>query len=205
ALETAERGLGDRGAALRLVNPAQVLAAQSAAAFVGVGGARFLAEQAKNAVETNARAALILASPARLDPLFWELSFLWTRWLLGKNAAAPLEPWLEGERQRWGWYGGALAKALEETTQIARADARLIVAFPSGSHAMIEALMLAAAPHYALEDFAFRPARGMQNTTEFGALRGDYQVIWRRENTSVTPQTIERLGNTLRQGALRGA
>jgi hypothetical protein len=201
ALEHAARGLSERAPALRLASSAaQVLHATTPAGFIAHGGARFLAENA-----AAANAALILASPARLDPLFWELSFLWTRWLLGKNAAAPLEPWLEGERQRWGWYGGALAKALEETTQIARADARLIVAFPSGSHAMIEALMLAAAPHYALEDFAFRPARGMQNTTEFGALRGDYQVIWRRENASVTPQTIERLGNTLRQGALRGA
>jgi hypothetical protein len=201
ALEQAARGLSERAPAQRLASSAaQVLQATTPAGFIAQGGARFLVESA-----AAANAALILASPARLDPLFWELSFLWARWLLGKNAAAPLEPLLDVERQRWGWYGGALAKALDEMTKFARGDARFVVAFPSGSHAMIEALMLSAAPHYALEDFAFRPARGMQNTTEFGALRGDYQVIWRRQDASVTPQTTETLANTLRQGARRGA
>ncbi|MBI4673160.1 MAG: hypothetical protein HY741_16015 [Chloroflexi bacterium] len=201
ALERAARGLSEHAPALRLAsNPAQVLNATTSAACIAQGGARYLAE---NAAEANA--ALILSSPARLDPLFWELSFLWTRWLLGKNAAAPLEPLLDTERQRWGWYGGALAKALEETTKFARADARLVVAFPSGSHAMIEALMLSAAPSYALQDFAFRPARGMLNATEFGALRGDYQVVWQRQETAITPETQNALATALREGALRGA
>jgi len=201
ALERAARGLSERAPGVRLASTlAQVLNGTTPAALIAQGGARYLAENA-----AGANAALILSSPARLDPMFWELSFLWTRWLLGKNAAASLEPLLDAERQRWGWYGGALAKALDEIPKFARADAPLVVAFPSGSHAMIEALMLSAAPSYALQDFAFRPARGMLNATEFGALRGDYQVIWQRQAARVTPQTSSALATTLREGALRGA
>lgn len=200
-LEQAARGLSERAAALRLAaNPAPVLNANAPAAWIGQGGARFLAENAP-----GANAALILSSPARLDPTFWELSFLWARWLLGKNAAAPLEPLLDVEHQRWGWYGGALTRVFEQTTQFTRADARVVMTFPSGSHAMIEALLLSASSQYALEDFAFRPARDAQKTTEFGALRGNYQTIWMRHDAAVTTHSADSLAPRLRQGALRGA
>jgi hypothetical protein len=43
---------------------------------------------------------------------------------------------------------------------------------------MIEALMLAAAPHFRLQELAFRPHRGAAASTEFGALRGDYRLVW---------------------------
>ncbi len=201
ALENAARGLGERAPALRLASsPAQVLESRTPAAFIGQGGARYLAENA-----ADARAAFILSSPARLDPIFWELSFLWTRWLLGKNAAVPLQVFLEPESQRWGWYGKALTNALADTAKLARAEARLVVAFPSGSHAMIEALMLAAAPQFALEDFAFRPERGARDATEWGALRGDYQVVWQRADASVETVSGNTLASNVRATALDAA
>ena len=49
-----------------------------------------------------------------------------------------------------------------------RTDGHLVVAFPAGSHAMIEALVLAASPVLELEEFSFRPAR-----------RTRYDRIWR--------------------------
>lgn len=205
ALETAARGLSARAPALRLASNAEMVLHTSApAAFMAQGGARRLAEDT-----AGERAALVLSSPARLDPTFWELSFLWTRWLFGKNAATPLKPFLENERQRWGWYGGALAKAFEETARFDQDGARLVLAFPSGSHAMIEALMLAAAPSYAPEDFAFCPADGLQTATEFGPLRGDYQVVLQRSDAAAPAKTPvlsgEALSNAMRAGALRGA
>lgn len=205
ALESAARGLSQRAPALRLApNVETVLKAAAPAALIAQGGARGLAENI-----AGEQAALVLASPARLDPMFWELSFLWTRWLFGKNAATPLEPLLVSERRRWGWYGGALTKVFEETARFMRHDARLVVAFPSGSHAMIEALVLAAASSYAMEDFAFRPADGLQTATEFGALRGDYQVVWQRKDAETTAPEPSLAGialsNAVRQTALRGA
>lgn len=177
ALEMAARGLSERASALRLAaNPEQVVSGTTPAAFVGQGGARYLAEILSKA----APAALILSSPARLDPTFWEWSFLWARWLLGKNAGASLQPLLDEKNQRWGWYGGALTNAFGDIAKFAQSGACCVAAFPSGSHAMIEALMLAASPAFALEEFTFRPHRGATDATEWGALRGDYQVVWRR-------------------------
>lgn len=198
ALETAARGLSERPPALRLAHgPAQVLKSTAPSAFIAQGGARFLVENAP-----GARAALILTSPARLDPSFWELSFLWTRWLLGKPAAAALVPLLDDKRQRWSWYGDALTNALADAAKLARDDAPFVVAFPSGSHAMIEALMLAASPVFSLQDFAFRPDRGAEHSTEWGALRGDYQVIWKRADTLVTPANANALASKIRSGSL---
>ncbi len=201
ALEHAARGLRERAAALRLTtNPAQVVNSAKAAAFVGQGGARALVENA-----SNANATLILSSPARLDPTFWEMSFLWTRWLLGKNAAAPLEPLLSNENQRWGWYGKALTNAFGDVAKLASSNAQLVAAFPSGSHAMIEALFLAASPVFALQDFAFRPARGAVNSTEWGALRGDYQAVWQRADASVAALSTNALATKIRALSLQAA
>lgn len=201
ALEIAARGLSTRASALRLAaNPSQVLASSEPAAFIGQGGARFLAEHAP-----NANAALILSSPARLDPIFWELSFLWTRWLLGKNAAAPLEPLLEEKRQRWSWYGDALTNSIADAAKLAREQARLVFTFPSGSHAMIEALMLAASPNFALQDFAFRPVRGALNSTEWGALRGEYQAVWTRSDAVTMPVAARTLAPKIRAVSLQAA
>ena len=205
ALEAAARGLSDRPGALRLASSAgQVLASSTPAAFIGQGGARYLADSVTTL--NSPEPALILSSPARLDPSFWELSFLWTRWLLGKNAATPLQPLLDENNQRWGWYGEALSNAFAEMAKLAAGGTRCVVAFPSGSHAMIEALLLAASPSFALESFAFRPQRGMTETTEWGALRGDYRVVWRRVDAApARPPPLQAIASTVRATSLQAA
>jgi hypothetical protein len=201
AMEQAACSLGERPAAPRLASkPEQVIKSSTPAAFIAQGGARFLAENAP-----AAQAALMLSSPARLDPMFWELSFLWTRWLLGKNAAAPLEPLLDSKRQRWGWYGDALTKSVADAAKLLRPNAPAVIAFPSGSHAMIEALLLAASPVFDLNDFAFRPERGADRTTEWGALRGDYQVVLKRIAESNASSANPPPAGKIRSGALQGA
>lgn len=201
ALANAARGLSEHRPALRLAaNAAQVVNSSAPAAFVRQGSARALADHTP-----EANAALILSSPARLDPRFWELSFLWTRWLLGKAAAAPLEPLLEDKRQRWSWYGDALTKSFADASKLTRERAALVVAFPAGSHAMIEALLLAASPTFALTDFAFRPERGANRSTEWGALRGDYQAVWTRQDALTTPAPNSVIATKIRSGSLRAA
>lgn len=201
ALERAAVGLAERAPGLRpALRAAHVVEAQNPLAFIGQGGARALAEAAP-----GANAALVLSSPARLDPAFWELSFFWARWLLGKHAAAPLEPLLDEKRQRWGWYGSALTNALEDTAALMRDSAPLVVAFPSGSHAMIEALLLAGSPQFTLDGLAFRPARGATGTTEFGALRGDYCVLWHAHPANPPPRSGQEVAPRIREGAMRGA
>lgn len=201
ALAQAAQGLSEHGTGLRLAaSAAQVVNSTAPTAFIGQGGARYLVEQAP-----ENGAALILSSPARLDPRFWELSFLWTRWLLGRQAAAPLEPLLEDKRQRWSWYGDALTKSFGDAAKLVREGGALVIAFPAGSHAMIEALMLAAAPTFALTDFAFRPARGANSSTEWGALRGDYQAVWERRDTPTVPAPNAAIATKIRAGSLAAA
>lgn len=200
ALETAAAGLGDapRGPA-PAASPEQVVNSPEAALFIGQGSAHSLA-----AVMSPA-AALVVSSPARLDPLFWQLSYLWTSWVFGKPAAQPLEALLDPEHQRWGWYGNALAVSLREAARLMRDDGTLALGFPSGSHAMIEALCLAGSPFFHLESFAFRPSVDSAGTTEFGALRGDYRVLWRRQEAHAVVKEAREVGAALRRDALVGS
>lgn len=200
ALETAADGLSEgahQGTAA--ASPADVADAPVPSFFVGQGSAHSLA------ASISARAPLVLSSPARLDPLFWQLSYLWTLWTLGKSAAAPLESLLDPDHQRWGWYGNALSISLREAFRLMTEGARLVFAFPSGSHAMIEALFLAAAPWFRLESFAFRPSAGAQGTTEFGAVRGDYRAVWLRHEANAAPKEARDVAPSVRRDALIGA
>lgn len=206
AMQAAAQGLGTRGPALRLAqNPAQVMADSKPAAYIGQGGARALAEQTRGVDGANAKGVLLLSSPARLDPTFWDLSFLWTRWLLGKHAAAALEPLFGEERQRWGWYGKALANAFGDAATLTTPEARLAVSFPSGSHAMVEALLLAASPNFQLTGLAFSPERATAPVTEFGAVRGLYQAQWRRADNKPVAPGAKELGARVESGALSAA
>ncbi|MGE5141355.1 MAG: DNA methyltransferase [Rudaea sp.] len=200
ALEAAAEGLQHAGSAGPLKsNAEEVAVSDEPAAYVAHGSARGLS------AGPSEIATLILSSPARLDPLFWELSYLWTRWLLGKEASRSLEPLLEEEKQRWSWYGQALAGALEDGAGLLAQGGHLVAAFPAGSHGMVEALAAAAAPHFAIEQFSFRPQRGARSSTEFGPLRGDYRLAWKKHTHQVTPVSANSLAPRIREGSLRGA
>lgn len=200
ALEAAAAGLVDapRGPE-PAASPAEVVDSPLPLLFVGQGSAHSLAGS------LSVAAPLVISSPARLDPLFWQLSYLWTRWTLGQAAAQPLESLLEEERQRWGWYGNALTASLRESARLMKREGKLALCFPAGSHAMIEALCLAAAPLFELESFAFRASRGADGTTEFGAVRGDYRVLWRREDLQIAVKGVRDVAARLRTDALIGA
>lgn len=201
SLETAAEALsaGPRGVIGAASSPQEVVSASAPAFFVGQGTAHSLAATISTA------GPMVISSPARLDPLFWQLSYLWSSWTLGKQAAAPLEPLLDPEHQRWGWYGNALSISLREAARLMDAGGRLVFAFPSGSHAMIEALCLAAAPFFRLESLAFRPSPGAAGTTEFGAVRGDYRAVWRREDANAAPKEARDVAPAVRRDALIGA
>lgn len=199
AFEEAAVGLSEHAPGFELFETAvQVATGKAPAAFVGTGSARALADAVP-----HESAALVLSSPARLDPGFWEFSFLWTRWLFNKSTAAPLETLLSEKRQRWGWYGAALTNAFADCATLLWDDGSIALAFPSGSHAMIEALMLAASPVAELKGFSFRPQRGARASTEFGALRGDYRVVWRRHAAEKSAKKAEEVGKAIRAESLR--
>ncbi len=201
ALQTAARGLSEPSALPKLKSAEEVARSRDPAMYVGQGSAHSLLET----LGEDTRAALVLSSPARLDPTFWQLSYLWTRWLLGKAASRALEPFLDEKRQRWGWYGSALTTSLNDAAQLIEPEGRAVFAFPAGSHAMIEAVCLAASPVFELQAFAFRPHRGAQATSEFGAVRGDYRVVWSRRESDGMSKPAREVAQDLRRGALAAA
>ncbi len=172
-----------------------LLAFSEPGAFIARGSSRQLAGEGK----LHAQAALILTNPPQLDPTFWTLSYLWARWVWGRNSreAETLEPFLEPERHRWSWYGDALTNASQTAAQFLRPDGRVVFAFPSGNHAMIEALCLAAsASGLTLEEYLYRPQVGARATSEFGAWRADYRITFRvsqpRVFEATTPTVLAR-------------
>ena len=91
------------------------------------------------------RVALVIATPPRLDPVFWALSWLWTGWLFGHQAAAPLKPLLRQWRVDWDWYARTMQAAFRALRPLLAEGAPLVLAFDSHDPAMLEALTLALA------------------------------------------------------------
>jgi len=91
------------------------------------------------------RVALVIATPPRPDPAFWALSWLWTGWLFGHQAAAPLKPLLRQWRVDWDWYARTMQAAFRALRPLLAEGAPLILAFDGHDPAMLEALTLALA------------------------------------------------------------
>jgi hypothetical protein len=90
-------------------------------------------------------AALIVVDPPRPDTVLWHLSALWSHWLWGSQASAPLVPilgrrWLDKD---WLWRG--LRGALEAVAPLLCPDARLVCLFSDENPVLLEVLALAAA------------------------------------------------------------
>lgn len=207
-VEEAAQGLG--GVARRLplaLSPRIVLGRDEPAVYVGPGSARGLAASDNEPPNPASGASLVLSAPPHLDPIFWGLSYLWTRWIWGKREAEPLAAFLEPDRQRWPWYAEALTAALRSASKLLRPEGRLILTFPSGSHGVVEAVCLAAGANpFELEALLFRPHRGANVSSEMGALRGDYRLLFRLSSPREEgePWNPIELARQTRSEALRG-
>jgi hypothetical protein len=90
-------------------------------------------------------AALIVADPPRPDLALWRLTALWSHWLWGRAAGAPLAPFLS---RRWlshdkFWRG--VRGALRAVAPLLRPGGRLVALFADEDPAVLESLALAAA------------------------------------------------------------
>jgi hypothetical protein len=114
-------------------------AAEEAAGVVGQGLVRDLGQ---NLPPRSLR--LILVSPPALDSAVWSLSYLWSAWLLGAEAAAPLRPLLRQRTPDLAWYARVMAGSFRTLGSLLRDDGRIVVILSGQRPALVEALVVAA-------------------------------------------------------------
>ena len=90
------------------------------------------------------RVPLVLAMPARLDPLFWSLSYLWSGWLYGPRAAAALESLLGRRSHDWEWYRLPLERAFHYAEKLLLPEGHLLLLGRTAGPTHQAALLLAA-------------------------------------------------------------
>jgi hypothetical protein len=177
-IEIAARELGRADTALDLAaSTAEVIDATMPAAFIGRGSARSLAR-----VVPPSSAALVLAAPPTRRLAVWALSYFWGAWLLGRDAAQPLAPFLDAKKDSaWErrWYFDSLLQSLNALAKLLQPHARVAFVFDESWHQAVEALLLAAAgARFDLETFLFQPRLGDSPRREYDDIRGDYRVMF---------------------------
>ena len=114
------------------------------------------------------KTALIAISPPHLDPTFWSLSYLWSGWLLGPEAATALKPLLGRKRADWAWYHRAMTAFFRALQDILQTQGRLVLTFATETPVLLEALLLAAnGAGFELENLLYQPDDGGQHRLSF--------------------------------------
>lgn len=88
--------------------------------------------------------ALVMSSPPPLSAARYALSFLWSGWLFGRSAAAPLRGLLSVPSPTWEWYVQSMAAALRGLRRALRPEGRLVLAGHSSSARPLLAMLNAA-------------------------------------------------------------
>jgi hypothetical protein len=108
-------------------------------AFVGLGLVRDLPR-----LVPPRSIRLILTSPPALDSAVWSLTYLWSAWLLGAEAAAPLRPLLRQRTPDPAWYARVMGGSFSTLADLLRDDGRLVLVLTGQRPSVVEALLLAA-------------------------------------------------------------
>ena len=187
-IEIAAHQLGRAGGAFVLAESArEVVDSPSPSAFVGRGSARTLARALP-----SGSAALVLAAPPTRRIAVWALSYFWGAWILGRQAALPLAPFLDSKKDAvWErrWYFDSLVQSMTAMLKPLRSGARLALAFDESWHQAIEAVLLAAAGgRFELETFLFQPGLDDLPRREYDDIRGEYRMTFVLTPTLALPR-----------------
>jgi len=177
-IEIAARELGRAAPACDLAaSPVDVVESETPVAFVGQGSVRALARAAP-----PESAALVLAALPSRRLAVWALCYFWSAWILGRQAAQPLIPFLDSRKDAtWErrWYFDSLMQSLHALAKLVRPHAHVAFVFTESWQQVIEALLLAAAgARFNLETFLFQPRLGDFPRREFDDIRGDYRITF---------------------------
>lgn len=72
----------------------------------------------------------ILTALPRPNQAYWTLSTLWTAWLWGRNATAPIKVALRRRRYGWAWHAGALHTVMVGLAPVLESDSLILVLIP---------------------------------------------------------------------------
>lgn len=177
-LERAARALAtETPGVLELATSPREVVNATASVYIGLGNAKTLAREVP-----RGSVALVLTAPPTRRSARYALTYLWGAWILGRATMAGLVPFLDTRpdaAREWRWYTDALDAALETLAYTLRAEAFAVFAFTETWHAVIEALLLAAArARLRLETFVFQPRLGDLPRGEFEDLRGEYRLVF---------------------------
>jgi hypothetical protein len=160
---------------------------------------------------------LILTSPPPLDSSVWSLSYLWCAWLLGAEAAAPLQPLLRQRTPDPAWYARVMAGSMATLADFMRDDGRLVLVLTGERPAMIEALVLAADQArlgvmslvQCGGDYRLELAPSLPQPHAFSGLEGNadapLDTRLRRSVTEIAAETIRERGEPVPWPALHAA
>ncbi|MFQ5945382.1 MAG: hypothetical protein ACE5NC_03950 [Anaerolineae bacterium] len=91
------------------------------------------------------KADLILTAPPSPMRTYWSLSYLWSGWLFGPEAAAIFGPLLRPRSLDWRWYARAMATAFRALAPLVKSKARMVLLLERAPAGQWLGLCLAAA------------------------------------------------------------
>jgi hypothetical protein len=84
---------------------------------------------------------LILTIPPRPNQAYWTLSALWTAWLWGREAAAPIKVALRRRRYDWGWHATAIRTVLRSVAERCPASKPAVLYVPEAEPGFVAATL----------------------------------------------------------------
>lgn len=194
-LERAARALAESARpTFTLADSPRAVVNAAAPVYIGSGSLVRLREVPRGSI------ALVLTAPPSRRTALYALTYLWGAWILGRATMASLVPFLDTRTDaawEWRWYTETLDQAMQTLVPLLRADAHVVLAFTEAWHAVIEAVVLAAArARLHLDTLLFQPRLGDFPRGEFDDLRGEYRITF---TVTTTERRRASDANTLEQ------
>lgn len=131
---------------------------------------------------------LILGPPPSLDVDSWTCEQMWSRWVFGRGALEGLHPPVGG----WPRHVRALAATVAALRPALRVDGRAVFRFAATNPDRASAVLVAMAPHAALEALVFQPPVA-QPANLFRTLGGTYQMTFAPADGVPGPTDVDAL------------
>jgi hypothetical protein len=114
----------------------------------------------------------------RPNQAFWTFSAMWSGWLWGRQAVAPMRSALARRRYDWRWFAQALEAALKDLPEVIQADTKVF------------GLLSQAAPNHLLGLLTGANAAGFR-LQGYALTQADelIQCVWHPDGTNDTPQS----------------